>query len=336
MDIPFATKFVGYKVSSVHWLPGKFRGKRTLVSSSWDARSNKIDFWTVDGNNRNVSELDVVYSLNVDSSVTCLASSPSRTGDQLCLAHNNGKIATYTVDRGDENFSVRRNEDSDHDVHNGLPCTSVRFHNQSIASTGEDGRVFLMALDSKKPLFSGGEFNGPSLNDCCFYSQSEVVTVNSVAQIQMWDTRDKNSDKLCLRCDIGEDTLPSLHSVTVNDRKIIAGDNAGVVHVWDVRKANMAMYPESLLQPHSAEIWALKCHPTKKNNLFTASEDGMLLHISTENSGEFTISSDPEKVNIVDLIDDKFCLGINGLDVEEDWVACGSDSETLSVFALNV
>lgn len=56
----------------------------------------------------------------------------------------------------------------------------------------------------------------------------------------------------------------------MNDRKIIAGDNAGVVHVWDVRKvtqinlfspyypsiefkANMAMYPESLLQPHSAE-----------------------------------------------------------------------------------
>merc|ERR1712232_1428165 len=73
----------------------------------------------------------------------------------------------------------------------GCACTAVESHSPDykIASGGEDGRLQILNLNSNSPVSTYGDGFGATINDLAFRSQSELFSVNSVAQLQIWDVR---------------------------------------------------------------------------------------------------------------------------------------------------
>ena len=127
-----------------------------------------------------------------------------------------------------------------------------------------------------------------------------------------------------LESDSGSDVVAhELHSIDISSEgKIACGTNTGAVQIWDVKKLK---YPQKYVEAHTAEVWAVKYHPTHGNHMFSASENGSLLHWYTDE--EFV-----DDETVVDILGDKDCLGVNCCDVENELVACGTDRETLTIF----
>ena len=204
----------------------------------------------------------------------------------------------------------------------------------SSLTAGEDGRANLVRVGDATPLWTsaaGASSNArPSINGVAAHN-GLVWTVNSGGQLQSWDPRAADAAPATYRfvLDSGVDVVAhELHSIDISAAGMIAcGTNTGAVQIWDVKKLK---YPQKYVEAHTAEVWAVKYHPTLENHMFSASENGSLLHWYTDSNTdhEFT-DGDP---TVVDILADKDCLGVNCCDVEDELVACGTDRETLTIF----
>lgn len=99
-----------------------------------------------------------------------------------------------------------------------------------------------------------------------------------------------------------------------------------------------------MTEAHTAEIWDIKFHPGQSDShLFTAGEDGRLLHWNTnvhriprDDTG-FAVPTDAselDNLSITTMLATEQCsLGINTIDIDTKLLACGTDSGALMILA---
>jgi len=327
---PLSTKFLGQKVSAVKWMSSQ-QGAKRLLTGSWDDRVNHLTLWSVPyvrnehsehgGHADSIEPIELSH-IPMRASITSLAKGSNDR--EAIVSTGDGKVHVVDILHG-STLEIRHTWDGLHTA--GCACTALetRSPDFKIASAGEDGRIHILHLDQGEPVRTWGDGFGATVNDVAFRSQSEFFSVNSMAQLQLWDVREKgvvNTFRFENSADDG--ALQELHSVCVHEQgnKVATGDNCGVLNIWDMRMAatELVEFPESSVQCHTSELWNIQFHPIHTDHVFTASEDGKLLWWNTnphdEHQQDFYLPSDAGKLNVRDLINEPYGLGVNSIDVE--------------------
>ncbi|XP_025900192.1 nucleoporin Nup43 [Nothoprocta perdicaria] len=362
-------KFVSQKVSKARWRPppaAALRPPDCFATGSWDNEDNRISIWSVgdlgsvglNGEYQGEPQLlcdirhngDVMDMQFLDQERIVVASS---TGDVTIFRHhqNNQTLsanqrwekAHYHVDRGA--------------ACGGAACTGVICNNPEIVTVGEDGRINFFRADQKDAVRTIDNADSSTLHAVTFLRTTEILTVNSIGQLKIWDLRQQRNEPSQIFSLTG-DRVP-LHCVDrhPNQQHIVAtGGQDGVLSIWDIRQGTM---PVSLLNAHEAEMWEVHFHPSNPDHLFTCSEDGSLWHWDTSTSvsekpsflhqgGKSStffahntinqsvvsawLSNDPTKdrMEITNLIPNQ-TLSVNSLDVLGPCLVYGTDAEAIYV-----
>ncbi|XP_027008260.1 nucleoporin Nup43 isoform X2 [Tachysurus fulvidraco] len=205
--------------------------------------------------------------------------------DRLVTASSTGSVTVYKVHPANHTLSVAHVWDRVHHYERAnAPCTGVACNSPDLVSVGEDGRVVLYKADQRGVVRVIENADSSTIHGVTFLRTTEVLTVNSIGQLKLWDFRQQGNEPAQILAITG-DRVP-LHCVGrhPNQQHIVAtGGQDGMLCIWDVRQGNM---PFSLMEAHSAEMWEVHFHPTNPDHLFTCSEDGSLLHWETSSGSD--------------------------------------------------
>uniref|UniRef100_A0AAY5EXB3 Nucleoporin 43 n=1 Tax=Electrophorus electricus TaxID=8005 RepID=A0AAY5EXB3_ELEEL len=246
-------KYVSQKISKTRWRPvsaSSLQQPELLATGSWDNEDNKVSIWSVGENGGHDSTDENV------SGVCC-------TLQTLSVLH------TW---EGAHHYQCAR-----------APCTAVVCSSPELVSVGEDGRVVLYKADQSRIVRTIENADSSTIHAVTFLRTAEVLTVNSIGQLKLWDLRQGNEPAQILT--LTGDRVP-LHCVDKhpNQQHIVAtGGQDGMLCIWDVRQGSV---PFSLMEAHSAEMWEVHFHPSNPDHLFTCSEDGSLLHWETSSGSD--------------------------------------------------
>ncbi|TRY59168.1 hypothetical protein DNTS_032417 [Danionella cerebrum] len=246
----------------------------------------------------------------------------------------------------------------------GAPCTAIVCRSPEIVSVGEDGRIILYKADQAEVTRTIENADSSTIHGVTFLRTTEVLTVNSIGQLKIWDfrlQRDSPAQILSLYAPRTGERVP-LQCVDKhpNQQHIVAtGGQDGMLSIWDVRQGNT---PFSLIEAHSAEMWEVHFHPSNPTHLFTCSEDGSLLHWESTSASDISTllqrgwSSRVASHNTSALAGDQGSvvstwlsgdssknrleathmlpsqsLSVNSLDVLEQCLVCGTDGEAVYI-----
>uniref|UniRef100_A0A8C1UJM9 Nucleoporin 43 n=1 Tax=Cyprinus carpio TaxID=7962 RepID=A0A8C1UJM9_CYPCA len=333
-------KYISQKISRTRWRPvpaGLLQQPEVFAAGSWDNESNRVSIWSLgDDDSDTDGEFDEEPRLLCDS---------EHDGDvmdlqALSLAHVWERAHRYSCDNA--------------------PCTAVVCRSPELVSVGEDGRVILYKADQTEVVRVIENADSSTIHAVTFLRTTEVLTVNSIGQLKMWDFR-QQSDSPAQILSLTGDRVP-LHCVDKhpNQQHIVAtGGQDGMLCIWDVRQGNT---PFSLIEAHSAEMWEVHFHPSNPNHLFTCSEDGSLLHWETTSGSDMSTllqrgwnsrvvshsgvplageddsvvsswlagDSSKNRLEATHMLPSQ-TLSVNSLDVLEQCLVCGTDGEAVYV-----
>ncbi|XP_020370279.2 nucleoporin Nup43 [Rhincodon typus] len=358
-------RYVSQKISRVRWLPvsgSSLQLPECFATGSWDAEQNKVCLWeTID-----IESIDTDQLFLEDSKPLC---SITHQGDVMDLqfldqekiitASSTGSVILFRYHQNDQKLSILQEWERAHYYsHGSAPCTSLVCNGPEIISVGEDGRINHFQADQKEPVQTIDNADSSSLNAVTFLRTTEILTVNSIGQLKVWDFRQPGNKPRQIYSLTG-DRVP-LHCVDrhPNQQHIVAtGGQDGTFCIWDVRQGSV---PISLLDAHSAEMWEVHFHPSNPDHVFTCSEDGSLWHwnasvtapdlpsflqqgrrnFSISGSGAnvdlnqsvtcawLTMDAAKGRVDINNLLS-AYVLSVNSLDVVGDHLVCGTDGEAV-------
>ncbi|XP_018599193.1 nucleoporin Nup43 [Scleropages formosus] len=276
-------KFVSQKISKTRWRPvssSSLQQPDIFATGSWDNEENKLSLWSVGELGLSSMEED----MEGDPQLLC---DIRHKGDVLDLsfldqerivtASSTGAVTIFRHHPNSQTLSVSQLWDRAHHYPcDSAPCTGVVCNSPEIVTVGEDGRIILFRVDHKSILRTIENADSSTIHAVTFLRTTEVLTVNSIGQLKLWDFRQQGNDPVQILYLTG-DRVP-LHSVDrhPNQQHIVAtGGQDGMLCIWDVRHGSI---PFSLMEAHSAEMWEVHFHPSNPDHLFTCSEDGSLLH----------------------------------------------------------
>uniref|UniRef100_A0A8C7A097 Nucleoporin 43 n=1 Tax=Nothoprocta perdicaria TaxID=30464 RepID=A0A8C7A097_NOTPE len=336
-------KFVSQKVSKARWRPppaAALRPPDCFATGSWDNEDNRISIWSVG----DLGSVGLNGEYQGEPQLLCDIRHNGDVMDMQTLSANQRwEKAHYHVDRGA--------------ACGGAACTGVICNNPEIVTVGEDGRINFFRADQKDAVRTIDNADSSTLHAVTFLRTTEILTVNSIGQLKIWDLRQQRNEPSQIFSLTG-DRVP-LHCVDrhPNQQHIVAtGGQDGVLSIWDIRQGTM---PVSLLNAHEAEMWEVHFHPSNPDHLFTCSEDGSLWHWDTSTSvsekpsflhqgGKSStffahntinqsvvsawLSNDPTKdrMEITNLIPNQ-TLSVNSLDVLGPCLVYGTDAEAIYV-----
>ncbi|KAI1897452.1 hypothetical protein AGOR_G00083430 [Albula goreensis] len=287
-------KFVSQKISKTRWRPvssASLHQPDIFATGSWDNEDNKVSIWSI--GEHGVSNMDDEFE--GDPQLLC---EYKHNGDVLDLqfldqerivtASSTGAVTVFRHHQNSQTLSVAQLWDRAHHYpSDDAPCTGLVCNSPEIVTVGEDGRVILFRADHKGVLRTIENADSSTIHAVTFLRTTEVLTVNSIGQLKLWDFRQQGNEPSQILSLTG-DRVP-LHCVDrhPNQQHIVAtGGQDGMLCIWDVRQGNV---PLSLMEAHSAEMWEVHFHPSNTDHLFTCSEDGSLLH--WENSTNSSVPS---------------------------------------------
>uniref|UniRef100_A0A8C8SG56 Nucleoporin 43 n=1 Tax=Pelusios castaneus TaxID=367368 RepID=A0A8C8SG56_9SAUR len=341
----FSAKFVSQKISKTRWRPvpaAALQPPELFATGSWDNEENKISIWSV-GDFGSLED----------------APNGEYQGEPqlLCDIGHQGDVMdmqTLSINQRWERAHYHMNPDTH--SYGGASCTGVICNNPEIVTVGEDGRINLFRADHKKAVRIIENADSSTLHAVTFLRTTEILTVNSIGQLKIWDFREQRNEPSQIFSLTG-DRIP-LHCVDrhPSQQHIVAtGGQDGMLSIWDVRQGSM---PVSLLNAHDAEMWEVHFHPSNPDHLFTCSEDGSLWHwdasmeVSEKPSffhqgGRSTtflshstnqsvisawLNNNPTKdrMEITNLVPNQ-TLSVNSLDVLGPCLVCGTDAEAIYV-----
>ncbi|XP_034018541.1 LOW QUALITY PROTEIN: nucleoporin Nup43 [Thalassophryne amazonica] len=285
MDGPSA-KYVSYKVSKTRWRSvshSSLQQPDVFATGSWDNENNKVAFWTI--NSHGVADVEdgfegdpqLLCEQNHDGDVLDLQ---FLDHDRIVTASSTGAVSIFRHHQNSQTVSVSQCWQRAHRYPcDNAPCTAVVCCSPEIISVGEDGRIIIFRADQEGVVRVIEDADSSTIHAVTYVRTTEILTVNSIGQIKLWDFRQQSSSP-------SQILSPSGHRVPLycvdrhpNQQHIVAtGGQDGVLSVWDVRQGSA---PISLMETHSAEMWEVHFHPTNPDHLFTCSEDGSLLHWET-------------------------------------------------------
>uniref|UniRef100_UPI00398E4C0B nucleoporin Nup43 n=1 Tax=Pristiophorus japonicus TaxID=55135 RepID=UPI00398E4C0B len=360
-------RYVSQKISRSRWRPvsgSRLQAPECFATGSWDAEQNKVCLWET--HDIEISETDQLYE--EDPKLMC---SIDHNGDVMDLqfldqeriitASSTGSVTIFRHHPNSQTLSVLQRWDHAH-YHScdSAPCTSLVCNGPEIVTVGEDGRINHFQADQREPVRIIDNADSSSLNAVTFLRTTEILTVNSIGQLKIWDFRQPGNKPSQIYSLTGE-RVP-LHCVDrhPNQQHIVGtGGQDGTLCIWDVRQGSM---PISLLEAHSAEMWEVHFHPSNPDHVFTCSEDGSLWHwnasiINPEppsflqqgrrnfslNSGVpladinqsvssawLAIDAAKGRVDINNLLS-HYSLSVNSLDVVGEYLVCGTDAEAIYI-----
>ncbi|XP_053315942.1 nucleoporin Nup43 [Spea bombifrons] len=369
MEDMFA-KFVSQKISKTRWRPvsaSSLQQPDVFAAGSWDNEENKVSVWTT--GDFGAINLDDDYQ--GEPKLLC---DIRHSGDVLDLqyldqervvtASSTGSVTIFRHHQNNQTLSEKQKWVRAHhhvgSEGSAAPCTGIVCSSPEIVSVGEDGRINFFRADSKDIVRTIDDADSSTMHAVTFLRTTEILTVNSIGQLKMWDLRQQGNDPTQIFSVTG-DRIP-LHCVDrhPSQQHIVAtGGQDGMLCIWDVRQSRM---PISLMNAHKAEMWEVHFHPSKPDHLFSCSEDGSLWHwdasaevtekpsflggrnsslmsrstVAPSNGGQFLmspwLSSDPTKNNleITNLLPSP-TLSVNSLDVLGECLVCGTDTEAIYV-----
>uniref|UniRef100_A0A3Q2DG96 Nucleoporin 43 n=1 Tax=Cyprinodon variegatus TaxID=28743 RepID=A0A3Q2DG96_CYPVA len=257
--------YVSQKISKTRWRPVSYSALQQpdiFATGSWDNEENKVSVWSIGDQGRS----DLEDGFEGDPQLLC---EYNHDGDVLDL----------------QTLSVTQQWAKAHRFPcNNAPSTGVACSTPEVVTVGEDGRIIVFRVDQEGVVRVIDNADSSTLHAVTYLRTTEVLTVNSIGQLKLWDLRQQSSSPSQI-LSLSGDRVP-LYCVDrhPNQQHIVAtGGQDGMLCVWDVRQGNM---PFSLMEAHSAEMWEVHFHPTNPDHLFTCSEDGSLLHWETSSPSE--------------------------------------------------
>ncbi|XP_041043593.1 nucleoporin Nup43 [Carcharodon carcharias] len=360
-------KYVSQKISRVRWRPASgssLQLPECFATGSWDAEQNKVCLWkTVDMEGTETDQLFMedtkpLCEINHNGDVMDLQFLDQ---ERIVTASSTGSVIVFRHHVNNQALSVLQHWDHAHyHSHDSAPCTSLVCNGPEIITVGEDGRINHFQADQKEPVRTIDNADSSSLNAVTFLRTTEILTVNSIGQLKIWDFRQPGNKPRQIYSLTG-DRVP-LHCVDrhPNQQHIVAtGGQDGTFCIWDVRQGSI---PISLLDAHSAEMWEVHFHPSNPDHVFTCSEDGSLWHwnasvmapdlpsflqhgrrnfslngtVPHANSNQslssawLTMDAAKGRVDIDNLLS-AYTLSVNSLDVVGEYLVCGTDAEAVYI-----
>ncbi|XP_028295031.1 nucleoporin Nup43 [Gouania willdenowi] len=361
-------KYVSQKVSRTRWRPvsvSSFQQPEIFATGSWDNEDNKVSLWSIG----NYGGLGMEDGFEGDPQLLC---DIKHDGDVLDLqfldqerivtASSTGGVTILRHHPNSQTLSVSHQWERAHRYPcDNAPCTSVVCSSPEIVSVGEDGRIVVFRADQEGVCRVIENADSSTIHAVTYLRTTEVLTVNSIGQLKLWDLRQQGGSPSKI-LSLSGDRVP-LHCVDrhPNQQHVVAtGGQDGTLCIWDVREESS---PVALMEAHSAEMWEVHFHPTNPDHLFTCSEDGSLLHWETSshsdmpsllhegsrNSGVTSRSAMAPAGGNKSLISawlsgdsSKSCLktshmlpsqtlSVNSLDVLGQCLVCGTDGEAIFV-----
>ncbi|XP_054910257.1 nucleoporin Nup43 [Poeciliopsis prolifica] len=286
-----SAKYVSQKISKTRWRPVSYSSLQQpdiFATGSWDNEENKVSVWSIG----NAGSSGLEDGFEGDPQLIC---EHKYDGDVLDLqfldqerivtVSSTGAVTIFRQDHNSQTMSICKHwARAHHYPCDNAPSTGVACNSPEIVTVGEDGRIIVFRADQEGVVRVIENADSSTLHAVTYLRTTEVLTVNSIGQLKLWDLRQQgNSPSQILS--LSRDRVP-LYCVDrhPNQQHIVAtGGQDGMLCVWDVRQGNM---PFSLMEAHSAEMWEVHFHPTNPDHLFTCSEDGSLLHWETSSPSE--------------------------------------------------
>ncbi|TFK07976.1 PHD finger protein 10 [Platysternon megacephalum] len=365
----FSAKFVSQKISKTRWRPvpaAALQPPELFATGSWDNEENKISVWSVGDfgslgpNGEYQEEPQLLCDIRHHGDVMDMQFFDQ---ERIVAASSTGSVTVFRHHQNNQTLSINQrwerahyHVDPDTPFYGGASCTGVICNNPEIVTVGEDGRINLFRADHREAVRTIENADSSTLHAVTFLRTTEILTVNSIGQLKIWDFRQQRNEPSQIFSLTG-DRIP-LHCVDrhPNQQHIVAtGGQDGMLSIWDVRQGSM---PVSLLNAHEAEMWEVHFHPSNPDHLFTCSEDGSLWHWDTSTDvsekpsffhqgGRSTtllshtanqsvisawLSNNPTKdrMEITNLVPNQ-TLSVNSLDVLGPCLVCGTDAEAIYV-----
>ncbi|KAE8602119.1 hypothetical protein XENTR_v10013888 [Xenopus tropicalis] len=174
--------------------------------------------------------------------------------ERIVTASSTGTVTIFRHHENNQTLSVNQKWEQAH-YHVGsnmrAPCTGIVCSSPEIVSVGEDGRINCFRAESRDVVRTIDDADSSTMHGVTFLRTTEILTVNSVGQLKLWDLRKQGNDPTQIFSVTGE-RVP-LHCVDrhPNQQHVVAtGGQDGMLCIWDVRHGKM---PMSLLNAHKAE-----------------------------------------------------------------------------------
>nr|XP_060609530.1 nucleoporin Nup43 [Anolis sagrei ordinatus] len=353
-------RYVSQKVSKTRWRPlppAALQPPEVFATGSWDNEENKVSFWSVG----DLGSLNTNGEYNAEPHLLCDIQHSGDVMDmqfldqeRIVAASSTGSVTVFRHHQNNQTLSVSQKWENAHfydPSHGNAPCTGIVCNSPEIFTVGEDGRINVFTVDRKEAVRTVDNADSSTLHAVTRLRTTEILTVNSIGQLKIWDFRQQGNEPSQIFSLTGE-RIP-LHCVDrhPSQQHIVAtGSQDGMLSIWDVRQGDI---PVSLLNAHEAELWEVHFHPSNPDHLFTCSEDGTLWHwdASTDVSerksylhtgGRSTtflpqsqsvisawLRNDPTR-EITNLISNP-TLSVNSLDVLGSCLVYGTDAESIYV-----
>ncbi|KAL7987690.1 hypothetical protein Chor_006609 [Crotalus horridus] len=359
-------KYVSQKISKTRWRPVSataLQSPEIFATGSWDNEENKISVWSVG----DFSGLALNGEYHGEPHLLCDIQHSGDVMDmqfldqeRIVAASSTGSVIIFRHHQNNQTLSINQKWEQAHYYDHSwgsASCTGIICNSPEIFSIGEDGRINMFTTDRKEAVRTIDNADSSTLQAVTRLRTTEILTVNSIGQLKIWDFRQQGNEPSQIFSMTGE-RVP-LHCVDrhPNQQHIVAtGSQDGMLSIWDVRQGSM---PVSLLNAHEAELWEVHFHPSNPDHLFTCSEDGSLWHWdassdvterkpflhtggrntsflphSTANQSIISawLNNDPTKDRIeITNLSSHSTLSINSLDVLGSFLVYGTDTESIYV-----
>ncbi|XP_056150861.1 nucleoporin Nup43 [Lampris incognitus] len=360
-------KYVSQKISKTRWRPvssSSLQQPEVFATGSWDNEENKVSLWSIGDYGIAGMEAEfegepqLLCEHKHDGDVLDLQFLDQ---DRIVTASSTGAVTIYHHHQNNETISVSQCWARAHRYpSDNAPCTGVVCNSPEVVSVGEDGRIVLFRADQEGVVRVIENADSSTIHAAAFLRTTEILTVNSIGQLKLWDFRQQSNTPSQIFSSSGE-RVP-LHCVATHPNQqhvVVTGGQDGMLSVWDVRQGSTLF---SVMEAHSAEMWEVHFHPTNPDHLFTCSEDGSLLHWESSSHSDLSsflqggrnssimsrsavapaggnrplvsawLSGDSSKGNLETThMLPSHTLSVNSLDVLGQCLVCGTDGEAIFV-----
>ena len=162
-------------------------------------------------------------------------------------------------------------------------CNSVACigGGETIASAGEDGKIFLTNIKHTQPIRSYEKADSCSLNTVIFLRNDEVAAANMRGQLKIWDLRSKAEEPVTT-CVLSSEqiSIGCIAKHPTQQHILCSGSDDGMLAFWDLRRQT---HPVTLLNAHQQSVNEIHFHLQQPEHMFSCSQSGDIWHWNGSN-----------------------------------------------------
>lgn len=340
-------EFIGRKVNKVRWKPEDLMSSTMFVTGSWDnEEDNALELWGLTSEDENSTKdfpPKLLDSVQQEGNVTQIKFLDNKF---FALSTDTGVVKLYRVIGENETANIHLEEtvvwENLHSFGKGQRCSckDLAVCNYSLATIGDDYKLNIICLNTKKIDKVFEDICSSPLTCICFSNENEIICCNSLSQMKVLDLRVRNN--LTTNINIFTQTQVPITCIAQHPSQkhfIFTGSEEGDVGVWDMRTNSLLT---TMSSGDTSSLTELAFHPLEPDHLFSCSYGGRLLQWSSKKSymcrndpgdleySNFWINTDKVKTRLsVNDVIKPIYSPINSLDIQKQQLVCGADNEAV-------